>query len=419
MDDPSRRYAEILAAAQKAFMFQSPTELFARQVIESSSSLLNTHSGIERAFLDMHRRQNLFSPALRIEHFVAQIKATQEMLDRFKIDSQLLHLSNQARKWQTMIDPALLQAQSARAMTSLAMGMANSAMLWETSASRLAARLDVVGLWAAKPALASRLFTPAAAFTDFAEQTFARIQSTSDERSAVALQTSLTIAEEQLASAIDTVSGIIAVPEDDDSVSEPRLLNAPLVQQEEILTESHRDAAVSVDEAALKSRAMQAVGDCHYLLQTIVYCNRQCKVSRKEEIFKPTTTLVEASVDLQWITPQNDASFSEFVDCLYFLFYEGAGKDKLRFLKSNDGPIADEDFDFILCIKHLRNKWTRHDPDHGRDKDIERSWEELGKRLQWLGLNRFPRSADDFQLLHASLLLRAKEFVDKMAAGLS
>jgi len=99
------------------------------------------------------------------------------------------------------------------------------------------------------------------------------------------------------------------------------------------------------------------------------------------------------------------------IDCLYFIFYEGAGKDNLRFLDKNGGPLTNKDCDLIWCIKHLRNKWSRHDIDHGKDKEIQKSWKELAAKFRWLGLAEYPTEARHFQKLHYKLLELAEVFL--------
>lgn len=143
------------------------------------------------------------------------------------------------------------------------------------------------------------------------------------------------------------------------------------------------------------------------------------KIVGKEEIFKPTTRLIEASVDLPWIVPVDKRSFAEFVDCFYFIFYEGAGKDHLRFLTDHGGVLSNSDCAFVWCIKHLRNKWLRHDPDHGKGTDITKSWKELSAKFSWLGLEHAPIQSAHFRLLHTNLLKEAEIFLQRILQKLT
>jgi hypothetical protein len=94
--------------------------------------------------------------------------------------------------------------------------------------------------------------------------------------------------------------------------------------------------------------------------------------------------------------------------------YEGAGKDKLRFLKDHGGPLALEECDVIWSIKTLRNKWLRHDADHGKESDIDKSWKSLDECFRQLGISGFPRSAADYRLLHRTLLAEMTAFLQRL-----
>ena len=129
------------------------------------------------------------------------------------------------------------------------------------------------------------------------------------------------------------------------------------------------------------------------------------------EIFKPTTRLMTVFSDLPWLSATDRLRFGDVLDCLYFIFYEGAGKDNLRFLDKHGGPLSDADCDLIWCVKHLRNKWSRHDADHGKEKEIQKSWAELAAKFRWLGLAEHPTDTRHFQELHYKLLELAEDFL--------
>jgi len=107
------------------------------------------------------------------------------------------------------------------------------------------------------------------------------------------------------------------------------------------------------------------------------------------------------------------------VDCLYFLLYEGAGKDNLRFLKENGGVLEENECNLIWSIKHLRNKWLCHDPDHGKESDIKKSWGQLGAVLEDMGLHSLPTTPCDFRVLHRALLSRTQQFLRTIAQRLA
>lgn len=219
-------------------------------------------------------------------------------------------------------------------------------------------------------------------------------------------------AEEQLIGIADAISGFITVPEDDGDPGVILNLNAPYSQQQELL-----DCKVVEDEKDISALnnllpTAQTVQVGRRILELVTQCNAAGRTSESGvEIFKPSTRLMTVFSDLPWISATDKLRFGDVIDCLYFIFYEGAGKDNLRFLDKNGGPLADSDCDLIWCIKHLRNKWSRHDPDHGRDKEIQKSWSDLAAKFSWLGLAEYPTEVRHFQQLHHKLLELAEDFL--------
>lgn len=121
-----------------------------------------------------------------------------------------------------------------------------------------------------------------------------------------------------------------------------------------------------------------------------------------------------AYADLPGLVPSNQASFADFIDRLYWVFYEGAGKDSLRYLSGQGGPFDETDCEVIWAIKTLRNKWYRHDPDHGSPSEIRRSYRTLKATLQRFGFERFPDSAKDYRRIHVMLVNELIQFLRKL-----
>jgi len=419
MSKSFRQYEALIRSAQDAHRLYSPAHQLIEQITKSSAFLTSHRSGFAEAVLEMQRQRELLEPTLGVQRMIAQMQASQQMANHLTRDyrSSIASLHEQADQWKSLVVPAIRQLHDLKAVSAHVTSLADSFVAWESSATRLAQRVNEIGLIAQRAQLAARLFAPSAVFTAFTNDTFAEIESAKNQRQAWALETSLQLAEEQLIATTDALGTAIAAPTDDDEVSETRELRSPYVQQIELLDAVEgadtEDAATLIDA----SPAASAVDLSRNILTMVVTCNEARKISGAEEIFKPTTKLLEVYTDMPWLMPVDKRSFSQFVDCLYFLFYEGAGKDKLRFLKSHGGPIADEDFDFILCVKHLRNKWTRHDADHGKDVAIRKAWAELAAKFQSLGLQHMPVTADDFRLIHVNLLSMAYEFIEKILCG--
>ena len=146
----------------------------------------------------------------------------------------------------------------------------------------------------------------------------------------------------------------------------------------------------------------------------LITCNRAKKIDGKDAIFKYTDKFVEAIVTLSRINSGDEHSLGDLVDALYLLVYEGAGKDKLRFLCDFGGPLKSQDCEFVWHLKHLRNKWLRHDIEHGNEKSIKRSWKELKEALDFFGLAELPTDIEEFKYLHLNILRNAEFFLTSM-----
>jgi len=146
----------------------------------------------------------------------------------------------------------------------------------------------------------------------------------------------------------------------------------------------------------------------------LITCNRAKKINGKDAIFKYTDKFVEAIVTLSRINSGDEHSLGDLVDALYLLVYEGAGKDKLRFLCDFGGPLKSQDCEFVWHLKLLRNKWLRHDIEHGNEKSIKRSWKELKEALDFFGLDELPMDIDEFKYLHLNILRNAELFLTLM-----
>lgn len=276
----------------------------------------------------------------------------------------------------------------------------------------LANRMDEIGLLAKREMLSSRLFEVPKVFTDFVRHTTERLAVAPSPAIALRLRGSLNLAEQQLLGIADAISGFITVPEDDEDPDVICTLNAPYSQQHELLNCEVIEDEKDIAELNTVSLTAQTVQRGRRVLELVTQCNAAGRTSESGvEIFKPTTRLMTVFSDLPWLSATDQWQFGDVIDCLYFIFYEGAGKDNLRFLDKYGGPLTVTDCDLIWCIKHLRNKWSRHDTNHGKDKEIQKSWAELAAKFRWLGLAEYPTEACHFQKLHHKLLELAEDFL--------
>ncbi len=92
----------------------------------------------------------------------------------------------------------------------------------------------------------------------------------------------------------------------------------------------------------------------------------------------------------------------------------------LRFLRAAGGVFdsAEEVVEPVFHLKFLRNKWLRHDAEHGSEKDIKKSWSDLGQTVRALGLAGIPRTPDQFLALYLELLSRIRSFLIELLSRL-
>ncbi len=87
-----------------------------------------------------------------------------------------------------------------------------------------------------------------------------------------------------------------------------------------------------------------------------------------------------------------------------FITYEDKNQHSY-FLKT------EPEVEIIWKIKHLRNKWLRHDIEHGKDKDIAKNYQIRRETLKWFGMQRVPQSREEFIFLYNNLMLKVEEFL--------
>lgn len=297
--------------------------------------------------------------------------------------------------------------------------LSQATMAWDIASSSLTSKMLDIGLLAQRETLSARLFEVPNSYAEFVSLTVDRLAADPTPEIAARLRGSLVLAEYQLLGISDTVRKFIVVPEDDEESDAKRVLDAPFVQQNELLSYKFTEDENNTEALIEISPTAKTVEQARRVLQLVIMCNEAGKTSGfTEDIFKPTTQLISACVDLPWLSATDKRRFGDVVDCLYFIFYEGAGKDNLRFLESHGGPLTINDCDLIWCIKHLRNKWSRHDVDHGKEKEIRKSWIELSEKFKLLGLANHPTETHHFQQLHYKLLVLAENFLVRIIDGL-
>lgn len=261
--------------------------------------------------------------------------------------------------------------------------------------------------------LAPTFLGPVAAFGRFAEGTVSRIEDSENEEERTALLVSLDLAEHELDLSIESVEEIATKPVGRKKRRLRRSHSLLRVQQQELLIAPHLSAVLDfegIDEVAPSARLFKLA---HSIGQKLVDVNRTSRMHGGGDIFTPTNSFIEAVNNFRWIAATNRASFGILLDALYVMVYESAGNQKLRY----SGFLDNETMGIIWTIKHLRNKWLRHDVEHGKESDIRVSYRNLNEALGALGFAGLPRTEEDFRLIHERLLTKVDAFLTILLAA--
>lgn len=294
----------------------------------------------------------------------------------------------------------------------------NVAIAWEVGMTITSARMRELDLMARNRDVALRLLEPANVYNDFVNTTLDTLNSAATIEIQRAIRASLYIAEIQYIDINSILSDIVSVPSDNLSPSAVRPLQVPYIQQSEILAVPNIEKEYDEEQIIKLSPAAGTSSKARIILKMVVQCNEASNLSGGS-IFKPTTKIMESFADLPWLVANDQRSLGYIIDCLYFICYEGAGKDRLRFLQDQGGPLISSQCEFIWNLKTLRNKWLRHDPEHGSDADIRAKQSNLSTALQWFGFDTIPTQPQQFRSFQIAVLERCYSFLETLLEKLS
>lgn len=391
---------KLLAPSQELARALRSLELPQRRIVNDFAAAMQKHKALHAEFLRI--------PAA-MEDIRRQVAASRTLIDN--VVTPFAGLRESIRQQAAVLENLTKPLASVAQLKLTIPQISRSAFAWECAASGLTNRMHAVGLFVQRQELASRLLAAPKAYTEFLQRTTDLLAKAPSDKVASALRGSLNMAESQLLDISGTLSGFIVLPEDNDESVAARPLRAPFAQQEELLARERIEDEEDIHHLLSISDTAETVELSREVLHLVTLCNEASRTSIGNDIFKPTTRLLEVFAEMPWVVATDRKQIADIVDCLYFIFYEGAGKDQLRFMARHGGPLDDSDCDLIWCIKHLRNKWTRHDVDHGRERAIQKSWNDLAAKFRWLKLSTHPTEDAHFRLLQQRLLVESKAFL--------
>lgn len=192
-------------------------------------------------------------------------------------------------------------------------------------------------------------------------------------------------------------------------------------QRDELIAEATAAPLASVEEIAAAAPLVKVAPLISGLLTLVVDCNEAARLYGHGDIFAQRNRTLRAAAQLPLLLPCDLESLATAVSHLYFLIYEGAGSDNLRFEtgKSACGVFLrdDEIFQAVMDLKFLRSKWLAHDPERG-GKGADKTYSDLKDTFANLGVSRFPRSPDEYQRLYIQLVRKLHAFLSELRSRL-
>lgn len=294
--------------------------------------------------------------------------------------------------------------------------LVDASTAWQVNIESLTQRFTQDPLLQIQRSFTENIFEPGLAYSRFARRTINRIETSEDSLKTVAYSGSLNLAEEEINSAALLVRDIEPQPAEADEKPESLIIkpkiNLFVLQRRDLKKQQNvflENEDFELTDLSLAAQVAQKALNC---TQLVIYCNQAGNLLGFGDIFKPTTKFTESCVYLPFVVAESKDELAVVVDYLYFIVYEGAGKDNLRFV--TNGFFTRDEIDAVMAIKFLRNKWLRHDPDHGKETDIRKTWNSLGEALADLDFHYLPKTREDFTRLQLNLLTKIEEFLEQL-----
>lgn len=162
---------------------------------------------------------------------------------------------------------------------------------------------------------------------------------------------------------------------------------------EELEFEHSRNKDITPCEALEKTSSYQMSERGKNLVERVVNINETCLRKNLKPIFKCTDTTMMAAATLSGTVCTSKSSFGDFVDGLYFLFYEN-----LNHIKDivTDQTVRDEDvYQCIFRVKHIRCDY-RHDNEHGDKNKIKKKNSDIGNSYSFYTGKVAPTLKEDY-----------------------
>lgn len=175
----------------------------------------------------------------------------------------------------------------------------------------------------------------------------------------------------------------------EDSAELPEV-NVFTVLKEEQPSSDEKLTETEIEEAVSSASSSKIVSIGAKLVKLVYNLNVEAEYEGRKPIFKPTSKTMLAFHVIPSRIAEDEGSFSDVVNYLYFLLYEGSGKaNRLTKLRPT------ESFEALWTLKHLRLGFC-HDVDHGSATESRENAMKVGQAYQTLIGQYKPRSKGDW-----------------------
>lgn len=147
------------------------------------------------------------------------------------------------------------------------------------------------------------------------------------------------------------------------------------------------------------------------LIQLVYDLNVEAEREGGAPVFKPTTKALMACSLIPSRVAYDSASFSEVTDYLFFLLYEGSGSAQRLTAKLDQSRLNP-----LWTLKHLR-LGSRHDTDHGTERDAEKKNRQVGEAYKRLVGRVAPRTKREWMSAQIALYKELVEMLELIWFG--
>jgi hypothetical protein len=145
------------------------------------------------------------------------------------------------------------------------------------------------------------------------------------------------------------------------------------------------------------------------LVHTVYSLNEHAAREGKEAVFTPTNRNLYACSLITTHVAADEKTFSDIVDHLFFLLYEGSGgAGRLS------ARLSDSELEALWTLKQLR-LGARHDVDHGQDPDKKRR--KIAEAYRALIGTVMPRSRHEWAQAQVALYRQLVEMLESLSLG--